>query len=115
MWARTTTAGAHSDREQLAGFSQEIRARLGIRDPIVDAGRLFLTQAAELHQRVDEDAERRVGGEATGGRVVERVPGVLEVGEDVPDGGRREVEAVLLGEVRLPTGSPVAMNSLTTA
>jgi hypothetical protein len=64
------------------------RRRLHLR---LDPAALLRRQVADLQKGVDEEAQAHLRGQAAGagvGRVDQA--GVLQVGHDVPDGGRRQ-------------------------
>ena len=75
----------------------------------VDLLALFLGEAAQLQQPVDEQAQAALGRQPAG-RGVGRVeqPGLLQIRHDVADGGRRQRLASRRESVREPTGSPVS-------
>ena len=77
---------------------------------------LLRRDGAHLHERVDEEAERLIGGDAARRGVgLLQVAVLLEIGEHVADEAAERSSPYLFARVRLPTGSPEAMNSVTTA
>ena len=97
--------GARELREQLARLAHHVLPGREGRELLVDRCLLVRRQRAHLHQRVDEEAERAVGGHAAGARVrLAQVPHLLEVGEHVADARGRQIEPRLLRERARPHG-----------
>src|SRR6185436_3708256 len=68
--------------------------RGGLPDFVVDGFALVLGERAGAHQMIDEETVAAVGGDATRGRVrLGQVAEALEVGHDVAEAGRGQLEA----------------------
>ena len=107
-----TTSPAQRDRPESADgrlLQRLPQALAGRGQAAVDAGALVLAEPAELQQAVDEEPQPGLGRQPPGrGMRREQQPRLLEIGHDVADGRRREVEAARRDSVREPTGSPVS-------
>jgi hypothetical protein len=112
---RKTTAGAPLRSERSLGPSRDVRVGLRSASHSWSIGVAF-RQPSNPHQRVDEESERGFGRNASRGREAGR-------GSPGPRGSARTFRMVagdsenpyFFLSVRLPTGSPEAMNSVTTA
>ena len=83
-------------REQPGGLGQDLAGLLGHQGPLHLAGLAGL-QGLDGEQRVDEQPVATRGGHATAGRVAVGNQAMLfQIGHDVADGGRRQVQARVL-------------------
>jgi hypothetical protein len=87
--------------EQPARVAEEVRARLDLGEAMEDLRVLFVGELPHFHHRVDEEAERLVGGDAPRARVrLVEVAELFEIGEHVPDARGREADALLRERAR---------------
>jgi hypothetical protein len=76
---------------------------LDLAELVADHQLLNRRQDRAIGDRLDEIAVARVGRDAAGGRVrMRQQPGILEVGQDVPDGRARHAKAVALDKRSRP-------------